>query len=78
MKNRAVIALALLISLLSVFSLRMLTAQSGRDYLTPELRAQVNRLEADTQPTNARNVADRGLLLWQWINAYSLTGGHLP
>ena len=56
-----------------------LTAQNG-DYLTPQLRQQVNQLKRDvaTQPTNAQNVAQRGVVLWQWINAYALTGGPVP
>ena len=61
---------------------RVIVAQSPRanDYLSPQLRQQVEQLKRDaaTQPTNAQNVVQRGLLLWQWINAYSLTGGPVP
>ena len=80
MKSKALIVSTVVAVLLGAFSLRKLTAQPGRDYLSPELRAQVNQLkrDAETQPTNARNVAARGVLLWQWVNAYALTGGHLP
>ena len=58
---------------------RRATAQN-QDYLTPALRAQVEQLkrDAESQPTNAQNVAQRGLILWQWINAYALTGGPVP
>src|SRR5271155_2000931 len=58
---------------------RRLTAQNP-DYLTPPLRQQVNQLKRDAaaQPTTAQNVADRGQILWQWINAYALTGGPVP
>lgn len=58
---------------------RRLTAQSG-DYLTPQLRRQVDQLKRDeaAQPTNAQNVAARGLILYQWVNAYALTGGPVP
>jgi hypothetical protein len=50
------------------------------DYLAPELRAQVNQLKRESlsQPTNPQNAVERGLILWQWINAYSLTGGPVP
>ncbi len=61
---------------------RVTQAQSPRanDYLTPQLRQQVDQLKRDAaaQPTNAQNVVGRGLLLWQWVNAYSLTGGPVP
>jgi hypothetical protein len=61
---------------------RILTAQSprGSDYLPRQLRQQVDQLKRDaaSQPTNGQNVAQRGLILWQWINAYALTGGPVP
>lgn len=58
---------------------RTLTAQNP-DYLTPQLRQEVNQLKRDAlaQPTNPQNVVDRGLILWQWINAYALTGAPVP
>jgi hypothetical protein len=79
--KKILIGSTVLAAMLAVVSLGMLIAQSSSgDYLPPELRAQVNQLkrDAETQATNAQNVADRGVLLWQWINAYSLTGGPLP
>jgi hypothetical protein len=40
----------------------------------------VNQLKRDAaaQPTTPEEVAERGMLLWQWINAYALTGGPVP
>ncbi len=68
------LALALWISLGSA-------QDSGqRDFLAPELRAQVNALKraAAAAPTNPDNLATRLDTLWPWINAYSLTGGPMP
>jgi len=50
------------------------------DYLTPKLRQDVDRLkhDAEKQRTTASNMADRGLIVWDWVNAYSLTGGPVP
>ncbi len=55
-------------------------AQPTTDYLTPDLRARVERLKADVQqvPTNTTNVAERSRVLWNWANALSLDGGVLP
>lgn len=81
MKRKMFIGATVLAALLVAFSIGMLIAQNpAADYLSPDLRARVNQLkrDAETQPTTAQNVADRGVLLWQWINAYSLTGGPLP
>ena len=54
-------------------------AASG-DYMTPDLRARVEKLKADAEflPTDAINLAQRANVLWQWANAYALTGGVLP
>ncbi|MBI3681058.1 MAG: DUF3604 domain-containing protein [Acidobacteria bacterium] len=53
---------------------------AGSDYLSPELRQAVERLkrEAAVQPTDTSNAVERGKILWDWINAYSLTGGPVP
>ena len=79
--RRFVLPFAILAAvILTYFGLsRRLTAQNP-DYLTPQLRQQVNQLKRDAaaQPTNPQNVTDRGLILWQWINAYALTGGPVP
>ena len=58
------------------------TAQRGNrdDYLAPGLRAAVDALKQDARanPTSAANIESRLDTLWQWINAYSLTGGPVP
>ena len=50
------------------------------DYLAPDIRATVEALKADLRrvPTNDLNVGNRARVLWQWINAYSLTGRYVP
>jgi len=50
------------------------------EYLTPELRANVERLKdaVERQPSTPENVFDRADVVWQWANAYSLTGGPVP
>lgn len=55
-------------------------AQPTTDYLTPALRARVEKLKADVQqsPTNATNLSERSRLLWDWANAFALNGGVLP
>jgi len=52
----------------------------GGDYLTPELRAAVEKLKADVAkaPTTGETVADRATVLWSWANAYAVAGGYLP
>ncbi|MBZ5608978.1 MAG: DUF3604 domain-containing protein [Acidobacteriia bacterium] len=84
MKPRLALILAVF-TILALFYLgfsRVIQAQSPRanDYLSSQLRQQVEQLKRDaaSQPTNADNAVARGLLLWQWINAYSLTGGPMP
>ncbi len=57
-------------------------AQRGNrtDYLSPELRARVEALKADftRTPTNRANLAERSKVMYDWINAYSLTGNPTP
>jgi len=50
------------------------------DYLSPDLRARIDRLKADTEflPTNSINLQERARLLWQWANAWAVNGGDLP
>ena len=58
------------------------TAQNPQDndYLTDELRANVEALKKDAakSPTTEANLEARLDTLWPWINAYSLTGGPVP
>ena len=78
-----IIALCLTLALtfgagLYFFSGNAKSALNG-DYLSPELRARVSKLveEARTIPTTQANVKERAGALWEWSNAYSLTGGTL-
>ena len=50
------------------------------DYLSPELRARVERLkeEVEAQPTSESNFVERSQVFFQWSNAFSLTGGAVP
>ena len=52
----------------------------GGDYLSPDLRAKVEQLKVDraAAPTSPANVYERVDILWEWANAYALTGGPLP
>jgi hypothetical protein len=74
--------LTLLVICICVPIARKSTAQerTRQDYLTAKLRQDVNRLKQDAarQPTNEKNIVERGLILWDWVNAYSLTGGPVP
>ncbi len=66
----------------AALAVALLCCASGaaQDYLPPELRAQVEALKADVAatPSNAANAAARARTLWQWVNAYSLTGRYVP
>jgi hypothetical protein len=67
---------------LGAFLVRHSQAQesSRGEYLTGKLRQDVDRLKRDAehQPTNSGNMLERGLIVWDWVNAYSLTGGPVP
>lgn len=53
---------------------------AGGDYLSPDLRERVEQLKLDrvAEPTTSANVYQRVDVLWEWANAYALTGGPLP
>ncbi len=55
------------------------TAQR-RDYMSPELRARVEKLktEAGAATDSAEVLLERLRTLWAWSNAYALSGGPLP
>ena len=50
------------------------------DYLSAALRRKVEALKADArrEPTTAETIAARNEVFWEWLNAYSLTGGPVP
>lgn len=52
----------------------------GSDYVSADLRAQVEELQRDgsNSPTTVANLKARLDTLWPWINAYALTGGPMP
>jgi len=52
------------------------SVQAQEDYLSPELRKQVEQLkvEAAAKPTDARNVLERAPIIWEWLNAQSMRG----
>ncbi len=50
------------------------------DYMSADLRNKVEALKSDVQrqPTDGSNLAQRTPVLWDWINAYALSGGPVP
>ena len=52
----------------------------GRDYLSADLRSRVEALkdEAKRSSDDPEILASRLATLWEWANAYSLTGGPVP
>ena len=50
------------------------------DYLSADLRAAVEALKADVArtPTSPANYQTRAEILWDWVNAFSLTDGYVP
>ncbi|MCZ6709114.1 MAG: DUF3604 domain-containing protein [Gammaproteobacteria bacterium] len=54
--------------------------QELTDYLTAGLRARIEKLKADTTAvaSNPNNLEERTRMLWDWANAYALSGGTLP
>ena len=79
MKRQTAFALLLLGSLILAAAQNRNAADSG-DYLSPDLRSRVERLkvEAPQSATDIATLAARLDTLWQWANAYSLTGGPFP
>ena len=66
---------------LAIVSIGLAVVAAGaEDYLSPELRARVDTLKAavETDPTTVANARDRAQTLWEWLNAYSLTGRYVP
>lgn len=55
-------------------------SQDLTDYLTPALRARVEKLKLDAAAlaSNPTNLEERTRVLWNWANAYALSGGVLP
>ncbi len=55
-------------------------AAQRADYLDADLRARVEQLKAEVaaRPTDASTVRERTDVLWDWLNAFSMTGGYMP
>ena len=58
----------------------LIAQDRGEDYLSPGLRERVEALkvEAPQSSADAGVLAARLATLWEWANAYSLTGGPVP
>ena len=56
------------------------TGSDAGDYLAADLRARVENLKVDVAAagTSAATAPQRAQTTWEWINAYSLTGGYVP
>ncbi len=54
--------------------------QQPSDYISPELRAEVEKLkQGAAEPTaDPAELQSRLKTLWEWANAYALTGGPIP
>lgn len=50
------------------------------DYLTAELRAAVDQVKRDVRATatSEQNIESRAALVYEWVNAYALSGGYVP
>ena len=72
--------LTLLFPLALAFLAQGCATNDSGDYLTPELRQRVEalKLEAPESTEDVAILSDRLDTLWQWANAYSLTGGPVP
>ncbi|MFM1896037.1 MAG: hypothetical protein RLZZ385_1111, partial [Pseudomonadota bacterium] len=55
-------------------------ATAATDYLSAELRARVEELKTAVRnsPSDNSSVAERSRLVFDWINAYALSGGYIP
>src|SRR5688572_3654012 len=53
---------------------------AAQDTLPKDLRARVDRLVRDVQsaPTTSETIGERSKVLWEWTNAFSLSGGAVP
>ena len=72
-------ALQLLLLLNLSITAVSLTAQDD-NFLSPELREKVESLKqaVERNPTTPGAYTQRARVLWDWANAYALSGGFLP
>ena len=80
MPRQLAFPLLMLVLVALVFSVATAQRGGGEDYLAPELRTRVEALKADfaRNPTTRENLAARSDVMYDWINAYSLTGNPTP
>ena len=69
-----------IIAVSATFLAFSIQAAATVDYLSPELRAEVEELKTSIgqEPSTAATARDRAETLWTWLNAYSLTGRYMP
>ena len=70
------ILLAVCLCLLSITT----AAAATPDYLPPDLRERVEKLKVDValSPTTPINASQRLTVLWDWANAFALSGRYVP
>ena len=66
--------------LMFIFGCLISGAAIAQDYLSTELRDSVDELKADAAETPSTDVTvrERARVLWDWVNAYSMTGKNVP
>ena len=79
-RHRTATRLAILCPVALVLIAQGCTNAEPGDYLTPDLRERVEalKLEAPESTDDVAVLSERLDTLWQWANAYSLTGGPIP
>ena len=79
-RSRTATRFARLLPLVLVFGAHGCATSDSGDYLSADLRQRVEalKLEAPESTDDVAVLSDRLDTLWQWANAYSLTGGPIP
>ena len=69
-----------MVAIIPVWLAVAVAGASEEDYLSPALRAKVEDLKAavEAEPSTVATARDRAQALWEWLNAYSLTGRYVP
>ena len=64
----------------AICALALASVLPAADYLDPELRFRVERLKkhAAAAPTAPDNIQERTDVVWDWANAYAMTGAAIP
>ena len=80
MLRRTALLVAVIAFAVVTFSVAVAQRGGDEDYLSAELRARVEALKKDfaANPTSRANLAVRSALMYDWINAYSMTGAPTP